>query len=90
MALDNKKHYKDFMSSEEGISSNILANRLKKLEEMGFITKIEDPLNGSRVIYQLTTKAWSMSPIFLEVANWSSQQIQDTRVIEVDAISMDK
>lgn len=82
LAFHQKKHYKDFMRSDEGISSNILATRLRKLESMGLITKELDPKNASQVIYTMTDKAWTMAPVFQSVAEWSSQHIAETREID--------
>ena len=54
--FDGKKHYGDFRSSTEGISSNILENRLVKLESSGLISKSVDVRKRSRIIYGLTPK----------------------------------
>ena len=55
--LWDKKHYDEFAASDEGISTNILAARLKQLEADGLISRMQDEDNRRRYIYQPTEKA---------------------------------
>lgn len=59
--------YTDFLRAEEGISTNILANRLAKLEADGLA--VRDPATGR---YQLTEKGVALMPILLEMMVWSA------------------
>ncbi len=68
-----KKHYGDFIGSEEGISTNILADRLNLLEREGFVQKHDDEEHGSKYIYQPTQKAIDLIPMLLEVILWSAK-----------------
>jgi len=52
----DKQHYNEYLESEEGISTNILADRLKKLEKEGIISKKRDPANKKQFIYSPTKK----------------------------------
>ena len=56
-------------SSTEGIASNILADRLKRLVEMGLLTR-EDTRPGQRARYSLTEPAIQLVPVFVQLGNW--------------------
>lgn len=66
-----KRHYGEFLSSAEKISTNILANRLDKLESEGLINKTQDTENLSRFVYSLTDKGKDLLPLLLEMVKWS-------------------
>jgi DNA-binding HxlR family transcriptional regulator len=68
-----KRHYGDFLASDEKISTNILADRLHKLEAKGVISKLLDPENASKYIYTLTKKGQALLPAMIEVTAWSAQ-----------------
>lgn len=75
-----KKYFGDFTDSDERISTNILADRLKKLESTGFVTKQKDPGNQSKIIYQLTRKGIDLLPVMLAIVDWSEQYDSKTEV----------
>lgn len=56
MMLLGKQRYKDFLASDEGISTNILASRLKKLAADGFIEKHADPRDKKSAVYVLSER----------------------------------
>lgn len=66
-----KKYYGELLSSSEKISTNILANRLLKLEAEGLISKTRDPDNLSKYIYRLTQKGKDLLPLMLDMIEWS-------------------
>ncbi len=66
-----KKYYGDFLNSAEKISTNILADRLKKMEEGGVLLKNTDPMNASKYVYRLTPKGKDLLPLLLEMIEWS-------------------
>ncbi|GAB4029202.1 winged helix-turn-helix transcriptional regulator [Spirosoma jeollabukense] len=72
MALNNKSTYGEFLSSEEQIATNILADRLSMLETNGFVTKQVAADKKSKFIYRLTEKGISLVPIILEIGLWGS------------------
>ncbi|MFK5980068.1 MAG: helix-turn-helix domain-containing protein [Rhizobiaceae bacterium] len=71
--LKGKKTYSDFLEADEGVSTNILADRLKHLETEGVIEKTRDPENGRSFTYSLTEKGFDLAPIVLEIVNWSGK-----------------
>lgn len=54
----------------EGIASNILADRLKRLTDKGLLTRSEDPAHKQRVIYALTDKAIDLVPLMAVMGSW--------------------
>src|SRR5207245_9326700 len=56
MMLRGSRTYKEFLESYEGIATNILADRLRKLEAHGIVTAERDPSDGRKLIYLLTAK----------------------------------
>ena len=73
-----KKTYGEFLQSTEEIATNILADRLKRLELEGILTKSRDPNNGRRVIYHLTDKGLDLAPVLLTMIQWSAKHDPDT------------
>ena len=76
--LWDKQYYDEFAASDEGISTNILADRLKHLEADGFITRHQDEDNRRRYIYRPTEKAMDLLPMILEMVLWSANYDSDT------------
>jgi len=78
----DKKFYGDFLNSDEKISTNILANRLEKLESQKLITKAPDKDNRSKNIYTLTQKGIDLMPMLLEMIAWSARYDAKTEAPE--------
>ena len=73
LVFKGKTRYSEFADSPEKISTNILANRLARLEEAQIIEKSANPTNGSSYIYRLTDKGKDLIPLLLEMTAWSAQ-----------------
>jgi len=73
LMFHGKRYYGDFLASDEGISTNILADRLQRLEQDGVVEKEIDPGNRSRLIYRLTQKGKDLLPVMLEITAWSGK-----------------
>ena len=69
MLLDGRTHYSEF-AVNESIATNILADRLSRLVDLGLIAKIPDPQDGRRVIYIPLEPAIELTPILAEIAAW--------------------
>ena len=76
MMLNGKKTYSEFLDAGEGISTNILADRLKHLQAEGVIEKSRDPENGRSFLYTLTEKGRDLAPIILDIVSWSGKHDQ--------------
>src|SRR5438552_13614669 len=68
LMFKGRTRYTDFLRAEEGIATNVLADRLARLEEDGVIAKEGD--GGS---YRLTSKGIDLLPILLEMIAWSAR-----------------
>ncbi|MFZ1146141.1 MAG: winged helix-turn-helix transcriptional regulator [Bryobacteraceae bacterium] len=65
--------FKEFQESGEGIASNVLADRLQKLEAAGIIAAEADETDGRRVNYRLTEKGIDLAPVLLELLIWGAR-----------------
>ncbi|MBO6519201.1 MAG: helix-turn-helix transcriptional regulator [Rhodospirillales bacterium] len=72
MILHGKRRYGELLEAEEGIATNILADRLKHLEAEGLITRVRDPQNRRSYLYGLTEKGLSLMPVIFEIIKWSA------------------
>ena len=62
--------FKDFQGSSEKIATNILADRLKKLEAAGIVSAEAEKADGRRVNYRLTEKGIDLAPVLLDLLIW--------------------
>jgi DNA-binding HxlR family transcriptional regulator len=65
--------FKEFQKSGEGIATNILADRLRRLEAAGIITGEPEKADGRRVNYRLTEKGIDLAPVLLELLVWAAR-----------------
>ena len=68
-----KKTYGEFLASDEGIATNILANRLALLEEKGILVKRPFGTDKRKEGYFLTEKGLDIIPILVEMGNWGAR-----------------
>lgn len=67
------RSFKEFAESGEGIATNVLSDRLKKLQRAGIIVATEEPTDSRRVHYELTEKGISLAPVLLELLIWAAR-----------------
>jgi DNA-binding HxlR family transcriptional regulator len=72
MMLRGWQTFKEFLEGYEGIATNILADRLRKLVACGILTTDRDPSDGRRLIYSLTTKGIDLAPVLTEMVLWAA------------------
>lgn len=73
--LHGKRYFHEFRASPEGIATNILADRLKLLEEQGFVTRTRDDHDGRRARYEPTERAETLRPLLRAIAEWGLQHV---------------
>jgi DNA-binding HxlR family transcriptional regulator len=78
LLFSGKRHFREFLESPEGIASNVLSERLRRLEAWGLVSRREDPDNRRQVVYSLTDKALDLTPALLEIIRWSGKHDPDT------------
>jgi DNA-binding HxlR family transcriptional regulator len=71
LMFKGKRHYNEFFESEERVSTSVLGDRLKSLEESGIISKGADDIKKSRIKYSLTEKGIALLPMMIEMIIWS-------------------
>ena len=71
LMFKDKRTYGEFLGAGEGIATNILADRLKRLEKAKIVKKSCDQKNRTKYIYQLTPKGIALTPVMLELIEWS-------------------
>jgi DNA-binding HxlR family transcriptional regulator len=73
LIFKDKKYYNDFLDAGEGISTNILAERLERLKSEGLIKGTLNLENKRRTKYTPTEKALDLIPMILEMIEWSAK-----------------
>ncbi|RWO40315.1 MAG: transcriptional regulator [Mesorhizobium sp.] len=73
MVFAGKKHFREFLQSDEGISSRTLAERLQTLQEQGVLTRSDDPTHGLRTVYRLTEAGIDLLPVLATLGAWGSK-----------------
>lgn len=84
-----KRSYGEFLKSEEGFATNILASRLEHLLEAAILKRDKDDLDGRKDVYSLTEKGLDLIPLIFEMVLWSakydsrSEARRITRLVEL-------
>ena len=73
MLFGGARTYRDFLRSDEKIATNILANRLGRLQVAGIITSEPHPDDGRSSIYRLTSKGADLVPVLMELSAWGTR-----------------
>src|SRR3954464_9770808 len=71
LMFGNRRHFRELLNqSEEGIASNVLADRLKRLSGAGLLTRADDPSHKQKAIYSLTEPAIQLVPLLAQMGAW--------------------
>lgn len=82
----NRRSYGELLAqSEEGIASNILADRLKRLTKAGLLTRHADPKHQQKGIYSLTEAAIQLVPLLAHMAAWGRRHTSPSKELSVRA-----
>jgi DNA-binding HxlR family transcriptional regulator len=86
MTFGGRRHFRELLTqSEEGISSNILADRLKMLLDEGMLTKTDDPSHKQKAVYSLTEKSIALVPIFAHLGAWGRRYLPVSEELSIRA-----
>lgn len=80
MVFHHRRSFSELAAMPEAIATNLLADRLRRLEEAGIVTKDPDPDDGRRRIYTLTQHGRGLIPMLLEMMVWSRDHTADVDV----------
>ena len=75
-----KSRFKDFVNSPEGIPTNILSERLRRLLDQGLVVQISAGEGSKHLAYQLTEKGRALLPILKSIRDWGLTWEKDTKV----------
>ena len=78
LMFKGKRHYNQFFESDEKVSTSVLGDRLKQLEEAGMISRGVDTVKKSRIKYSLTQKGIDMLPFMVDLISWSGKHDPET------------
>ncbi|WP_217577858.1 helix-turn-helix domain-containing protein [Mesorhizobium sp. GbtcB19] len=73
LVFAGKRHFREFLQSDEGISSRTLAERLQTLQDEGILTRSDDPTHGLKAIYRLTEAGIDLLPVLATLGAWGSK-----------------
>jgi len=86
MTFGGRRHFRELLTqSEEGISSNILADRLKMLLDEGMVTRTDDPTHKQKAVYSLTEKSIALVPIFAHLGAWGRRYLPVSEELSIRA-----
>ena len=83
MMVRGYKTFREFQESGEGIATNILSNRLERLQAAGIVSTEPDDEDGRRVLYRLTEKGIDLAPVMLELLIWAARHEETAAPCEV-------
>lgn len=90
MMVRGYRSFKEFLSSDEGIATNILADRLRRLESYGILSARPDPSDGRKLHYLLTAKGLDLAPVLTEMVLWAAAHEDTGNQALVRLIKLDK
>jgi DNA-binding HxlR family transcriptional regulator len=90
LVFAGKCHFREFLQSEEGIASNVLAERLANLVACGILTKSGDPTHQQKAIYGLTPMGIDLVPVLAQIGIWGKKHLAVTRQSAAFAAELEK
>ncbi len=86
LMFGNRRHYRELLTqSEEGIASNILADRLKRLMQAGLISRRDDPSHKQKGVYSLTEPAIQLVPLLAQMGAWGRRHTPASEELSIRA-----
>lgn len=86
MMFGSRRHFRELLhGSEEGIASNILADRLQRLVEQGMLSRAPDPSHKQKVVYSLTEPAIQLVPVMAALGTWGRRHLPASPELSIRA-----
>jgi DNA-binding HxlR family transcriptional regulator len=86
LMFGNRRHFRELLThSEEGIASNILADRLKRLTESGLLSRRDDPSHKQKGIYSLTEPSIQLVPLLAQMGAWGRRHTRASEELSIRA-----
>jgi DNA-binding HxlR family transcriptional regulator len=80
LILKGRRRYTELLCADEGIATNILSDRLRRLEDHGLIVREPDEHDGRRYLYRPTEMAIELVPMLVELVVWGARNDPHTAV----------
>jgi DNA-binding HxlR family transcriptional regulator len=90
LMFGGKRHFRELLQSEEGISSNILADRLKRLIDRDILSRTDDPTHKQKAIYSLTERGIALLPVLLQIGAWSRAHLPEVRRSDPQVLALNR
>ena len=81
-----KRRFDEFLASPEHIATNVLSERLARLERERLVTRERDPDDGRRVVYRLTERGKSLGAVMRAIADWGLAHLEGTSTDRFDSM----
>jgi DNA-binding HxlR family transcriptional regulator len=86
LMFGNRRHFRELLTrSEEGIASNVLADRLRRLEGARLISRCDDPSHKQKAIYSLSEAAIELVPLLVQMGAWGRRHTSASKELSVRA-----
>ncbi len=91
MIFGGRRHFRDLLTNSlEGIASNMLADRLTRLLELGMLTRADDPTHKQKAIYSLTEMSIALVPIMAQLGAWGRVWLPVSEELSIRAELLEK
>lgn len=78
LLMRGKRRFGELLASPEGIATNVLSDRLRRLAEAGMVTRQADSTDQRQYIYRPTQRAVDLVPMLVEMIVWAARNDADT------------
>jgi DNA-binding HxlR family transcriptional regulator len=86
MMFGNRRYFRELIAgSQEGIASNVLADRLERLVAQGIVSRAGDPGHKQKVRYSLTEKGIQLLPVLAQMSAWGLAHLPVTEELAIRA-----
>ncbi len=86
LMFGTSRHFRELLTrSTEGIASNILADRLKRLEAAGLVSRRDDPSHKQKAIYSLTEASIELVPLLALMGGWGLRHTPASKELSIRA-----
>lgn len=91
MMFGNRRYFRELLNhSEEGIASNVLADRLRRLLDVGIVSKSGDPSHKQKARYSLTEMGIALVPVLAQMAVWGRRFLPASEELSIRAELLEK
>ncbi|MDQ0321572.1 DNA-binding HxlR family transcriptional regulator [Pararhizobium capsulatum DSM 1112] len=91
LMFGNRRHFRELLNrSEEGIASNVLADRLKRLAQNGLLSRVDDPSHKQKGIYSLTEASIELLPLLAHMGAWGRRHTRPSEALSIRAELLEK